>query len=107
VAPLYIMCDSIDMGVTVDPSCLGRDALFIYDRYAGGMGYAERAMDHIEALFGAALEVLRNCSCDNGCPSCVGSAMPAFATADMDSAARGRILDKAASLRLLQEWLDG
>ena len=44
------MCDTQDIGAVVDASCLGSDALFLYDRYPGGMGYAQRCLERIEEL---------------------------------------------------------
>jgi DEAD/DEAH box helicase domain-containing protein len=106
VAPMYVMCDTQDIGAVVDAACLGRDALFLYDRYPGGMGYAKRCLERMPALLETALAVIRECGCLDGCPSCVGSAVPAFALTDLDSAVRGRIPDKAAA-RVLLEMLLG
>ena len=105
-APLYVMCDTQDIGVVVDSSNLAKDAVFLYDRYPGGMGYAQRCVDAIEDLMQAVYEVVRNCPCESGCPSCVGSAVPAFAMTDLDSATRGRIPDKQGALMILREMLD-
>lgn len=49
--------------------------------------------------------VIAECSCDDGCPSCVGAAAPAFAMTDLDSAVRGRIPNKRAAGFLLLEML--
>lgn len=105
VAPMYVMCDTQDIGAVVDASCLGRDALFFHDRYPGGMGYAKRCLEHVEALLRTVATVIRECGCEDGCPSCVGSAMPAFAQTDLDSVVRGRIPDKAAARFLLDRLL--
>lgn len=104
-APLYVMCDTQDIGVVVDASNLGKDALFLYDRYPGGMGYAQRCVDAMEELMLAVHDVVGKCPCESGCPSCVGSAMPAFAMTDLDSGTRGRIPDKAGALIILGEML--
>ena len=104
-APLYVMCDVQDIGVVVDSSNLHRDALFLYDRYPGGMGYAQRCAETIEELAQAVYEVVSECPCEFGCPSCVGSAVPAFATSDLDSGTRGRIPDKEGALVILHELL--
>ena len=101
VAPLYVMCDVQDIGVTVDAGCLGCDALFLHDRYPGGMGYAHRCLEQIEQMLTTAYKVVSECGCSDGCPSCVGSAVPAFAMTDLDSAVRGRIPDKRGALELL------
>jgi DEAD/DEAH box helicase domain-containing protein len=106
-APFYVMCDPSDIGVTVDSGCLGRDALFLYDRYPGGMGYARRCLDRTDEMMRMAQVVIRECACEDGCPSCVGAAVPAFAMTDLDSAARGRIPDKAAAGLMLDLILTG
>jgi DEAD/DEAH box helicase domain-containing protein len=105
VASLYIMSEAQDLGAVVDASCLGRDALFIFDRYPGGMGYARRCLENLDKLLTTARDVIRSCGCPDGCPSCVGAASPAFALNDLDSAVRDRIPDKAAALLVLESWL--
>ena len=101
VVPFTVMCDTQDIGTVVDAKNLGRDALFLHDRYPGGMGYARRCLDSFEEIMVTVAEVIRNCACDDGCPSCVGSAIPAFAMTDLDSAVRGRIPHKEAAQYLL------
>ena len=105
VAPLFVMSDPQDIGAVVDAACLGRDAVFLYDRYPGGMGYARRCLDRFAELLFAARDVVRDCPCQDGCPSCVGAALPAFAMTDADSSVRGRIPNKAAAQFLLDQLL--
>lgn len=105
VAPMFVMCDVQDVGVVVDASNLGQDALFLYDRYPGGMGFAQRCADSMEELVRAVHEVISNCQCEDGCPSCVGAALPSFALTDLDSGTRGRIPDKQASLVITHHLL--
>jgi DEAD/DEAH box helicase domain-containing protein len=105
VAQLFVMCDPQDIGTVVDSSCLGRDALFVYDRYPGGMGYARRCLDAVREVLAAVRVVLEECACEDGCPSCVGAAVPAFALGDLDSSVRGRIPDKRAARLLVRALL--
>ena len=105
VIQLFVMCDAQDVGTVVDASCLGRDALFLYDRYPGGMGFARRCLDQMGEIMQTIHTVIEECSCEDGCPSCVGAAVPAFAMTDLDSAVRGRIPDKQAAAFLLREML--
>jgi DEAD/DEAH box helicase domain-containing protein len=107
VAPLFVMCDTQDIGVVADVKNLGRDTLFLHDRYPGGMGYARRCHEAFDRILETLGEVIRNCACEDGCPSCVGSALPASAMTDLDSAVRGRIPNKRAALRLLECTLEG
>ena len=105
VAKIFVMCDAQDIGTVVDSGCLGRDAMFLYDRYPGGMGFARRCRDQMAEILRTTQTVVRECSCEDGCPSCVGAAIPAFAMTDIDSAVRGRIPNKAAATFLLAEML--
>ena len=105
VAPMFVMCDAQDVGTVVDSSSLGKDALFLHDRYPGGMGYARRCLDRFEEIAETMYAVLHECSCEDGCPSCVGSAVPPFAMTDLDSAVRGRIPSKEGARALLEAVL--
>jgi DEAD/DEAH box helicase domain-containing protein len=106
VAPFFVMCDPQDVGTVVNSSCLGRDALFLYDRYPGGMGYARRCLGKLDDIMTTIRDVVRDCGCEDGCPSCVGAAVPAFAMTDIDSAVRGRIPDKEAAGFMLEQLLE-
>ena len=106
VLPMHVMCDSMDIGSVVDSSCLGKDALFIYDRFDGGIGFAEKAYKLIEPVMQCALKVVQDCACHTGCPSCVGASVPPFAARPIDSGTRGRISDKEATLILLHDLLE-
>ena len=107
VCPLFVMCDTQDVGTVVDAGNLGRDALFFYDRYPGGMGYAERCAERLEPIMQAVAAVLRECACESGCPSCVGAPVPAFALGDADGGTRGRIPDKKAARLIVEALLGG
>ena len=102
VAPLFVMCDTQDIGTVVDAKNLGKDALFLHDRYPGGMGYARRCLDSFEDMIATITDVIRDCGCDDGCPSCVGSAVSPSAMTDLDSTVRGRIANKKAAAFLLE-----
>ena len=105
VAPIYVMCDVQDIGVVVDSTNLGKDAIFLYDRYPGGMGYAERCVEVMGELIRSVHTVVSQCACQVGCPSCVGAAVPSFAQTDLDSSVRGRIPSKDAARVVLHELL--
>ena len=90
------MCDTQDIGAVMDTRNLSRDTIFLHDRYPRGMGYARRCLVRFDEILKTITDVIMNCSCQDGCPSCVGSAVPAFAMTDIDSSVRGRIANKAA-----------
>jgi len=46
--------------------------LYIYDAYPGGIGISEPLYESCDTLLNRTLELIGGCSCENGCPSCVG-----------------------------------
>ncbi|MGE5572075.1 MAG: DEAD/DEAH box helicase [Bacteroidota bacterium] len=106
VVPLYAMCDPRDVGAVVDSLNTGSPTLFVYDRYPGGVGFAERAYRSLEDVLRACLELVKGCRCEDGCPSCVGAPVPPFAQNDPDLSPRGRVPDKEAALIILHDLLE-
>jgi len=47
--------------------------IFIYDSYPGGIGFSKKGFDYIEKLIGYGYDVINNCKCEDGCPSCIYS----------------------------------
>ncbi|HBK60729.1 MAG TPA: hypothetical protein DDZ84_08060 [Firmicutes bacterium] len=106
VIPLFAMCDPMDIGTAVDSANTGMPTLFIYDRHPGGVGFAQKSYKMIEEAMEACLNLIENCTCEDGCPSCVGSPIPPFAQYDPDSTPRGRIPDKETALVILHDLLE-
>jgi DEAD/DEAH box helicase domain-containing protein len=75
LAPLFIMCDSSDLGSTAEPqSKLGNGVptVIIYDQVPGGIGLSDSIYDIHDQLMTAAKELILKCGCKEGCPACVG-----------------------------------
>jgi DEAD/DEAH box helicase domain-containing protein len=75
LAPLFLMCDSRDIGVHTDPQSLlaeGRPVVVIFDRVPAGIGFSERLFELHPDLMYRAYELVAACECSSGCPSCVG-----------------------------------
>lgn len=74
VAPLYLMCAPRDISVVyqVKAPITDKPTIFLYDSYPGGVGLSEKAYQMPELLLENALQIAQNCSCEQGCPSCVG-----------------------------------
>ncbi len=70
--PLVAMCDSRDLGGVVDAKNLGQSTMILYDRYPGGLGYCQKGFDRMTELLEICLDMVAECPCDEGCPSCVG-----------------------------------
>jgi DEAD/DEAH box helicase domain-containing protein len=97
------MCDSRDLGGVVDSKNLGHTTMILYDRYPGGLGYSERGFQQMPQLLMICLEMVRDCPCDDGCPSCVGlpNLRPAIHS-DPDLARGYPMPNKQATVRLLE-----
>lgn len=93
--PLFALCDRHDVaGISyVRHPQLGRAAVFFYDQHAGGVGLAASVFERVETLLETTLELIRDCPCQEGCPSCVHS--PKCGSGN-------RPLDKEASIRVLE-----
>jgi DEAD/DEAH box helicase domain-containing protein len=49
-----------------------RPTLYIYDSYPGGVGFSDKLYELHDELFITSKKMIETCSCDEGCPSCVG-----------------------------------
>jgi ATP-dependent helicase YprA (DUF1998 family) len=101
--PMVAMCDSRDISGVVDSQNLGRPAMILYDRYPGGLGYCEKGYSQIDELLTVCYEMVAECDCRDGCPSCVGlpNLRPAIHS-DPDLTRGYPIPNKAATVRLLE-----
>ncbi len=50
--------------------------LFLYDQYPGGVGIGEGLFDDHQSFMARAAELIAGCTCEEGCPSCVGPPAP-------------------------------
>jgi DEAD/DEAH box helicase domain-containing protein len=101
VATLLLMCDCRDLGTAIGERPPAPDGmedsdeftpmrmeeasgaqakeffepnLYLFDAYPGGIGFSEPLFRVHELLIGKTRELIRECPCDDGCPSCVGPA---------------------------------
>jgi DEAD/DEAH box helicase domain-containing protein len=101
VATLLLMCDGRDLGTAISerPPALGgagdgdeftpmrmeelvgaqakeffEPNLYLFDAYPGGIGFSEPLFRVHELLIRKTRELIQECLCDDGCPSCVGPA---------------------------------
>ncbi len=102
VMPLHVMCDPSNLGGVLESSNLGVPTLFVYDRYPRGLGLSEKAFYIMDEILGAAFELVSDCPCSDGCPSCVGMPQQPQFHFDPDIALGIPMPDKTATLRLLQ-----
>jgi DEAD/DEAH box helicase domain-containing protein len=69
------MCDRWDIGGLSTPMFgeRGEPVIFVYDACEGGIGLAEKAYEVHPSLLASAHELVRDCTCEKGCPSCIYS----------------------------------
>ncbi len=77
VAALLLMCDPRDLGLAItddssQPGQAWEPDLFLYDNYPGGIGQSAPLFRIRGELLKGAVELLRGCGCEAGCPACAG-----------------------------------
>jgi len=78
LAPLHLMCDRSDLGVTVvrgEAKATVEDQLptvYIFERVVAGLGFSARLYELHDQLLDAAYKQVSACTCPHGCPACVG-----------------------------------
>jgi DEAD/DEAH box helicase domain-containing protein len=96
--PLFAMCDRWDIGGISTPHHPDTEAasVFVYDAFPGGVGIAEKGFDLLGELWQATYEAVRDCPCEDGCPSCIQSPK---------CGSNNEPLDKQAAVLMLAEIL--
>ncbi|MBC7879319.1 MAG: DEAD/DEAH box helicase [Anaerolineales bacterium] len=75
LAPLFLMCDARDLGVHTDPAwkpANNMPTVVLYDHVPAGIGFSQKLFEIHNELIQRALELVSQCECEDGCPSCVG-----------------------------------
>ena len=75
IAPLFLMCDTTDIGTLTDPVCTiadGKPTVIVYDQVNAGIGLSKKCFDLHQNIMLSLQDLISNCSCLEGCPSCVG-----------------------------------
>lgn len=75
LAPLFLMCDTRDLGIHTDPAwkpANNMPTVVLYDLVPAGIGFSQKLFEIHDELIKRALELVSECECEDGCPSCVG-----------------------------------
>ena len=96
IFPLLVMADRNDLGGISTPfhPQVESAAVFIYDGVPGGAGLSRHAFEHAQALLSYTLDVIGECFCESGCPSCVHSPKCGSGNRPIDKAAAGFLLER-------------
>lgn len=96
MAPWIAGCDRGDLGsawyLTAPDSM--RPAVFIFDRVPGGIGLSERLYQEAKSWIDAAIKLVAECKCENGCPLCLYTSRCELSN---------DLIDKAGALKLLRK----
>jgi len=75
LAPLFLMCDAGDLGTHIEPvenQTFGQPTVVLYDLIPAGIGFSQKLFEIHDELIARAYELVSECACADGCPSCVG-----------------------------------
>jgi DEAD/DEAH box helicase domain-containing protein len=77
--PLYIMCDRNDISVVpmIRAPFSNKPTIYIYDKYPGGVGLSKKVFGLDRLLLESTMNRLNECTCEKGCPSCIGPPLEA------------------------------
>ncbi|ADW18325.1 DEAD/DEAH box helicase domain protein [Desulfobulbus propionicus DSM 2032] len=94
--PLMVLCDRNDLGGISHPwhDQVAGPAVFVYDGHAGGMGLTARAFGAMQRLLQQTRQLVADCPCDLGCPSCVHSPKCGSGNRPIDKQACGFLLEQ-------------
>ncbi len=71
VLPHYVMADKQNIRGKVQELDDEQRAVFLYDAYPGGLGFASKGYELLEKMITYAQKIIAECECADGCPSCV------------------------------------
>lgn len=78
-ARMLTMTEREDIGVITSGNAAGEQTSFqdqvvvyIYDKFVGGMGYAEKAYERMPEIVSRARALVAGCGCKGGCIACIG-----------------------------------
>jgi len=95
VAALLLMCDPRDLGVALTERIAAsvecfEPKLHLFDACPGGAGLSQPLYEMCDRLLSGARDLIAGCTCEHGCPTCVG---PAGETGEGAKAAALALLD--------------
>ncbi|NCC44777.1 MAG: DEAD/DEAH box helicase, partial [Clostridia bacterium] len=72
-AMMAVMAEQEDIGTAMSDGNLMAEnlSMHIYDKYVGGLGYAEKAYELLPKIIQNAVTLVEGCPCEGGCAACI------------------------------------
>ncbi|MDY6904765.1 MAG: DEAD/DEAH box helicase [Thermodesulfobacteriota bacterium] len=96
VLPFFVMCDRNDLGgisMPMHPKTRN-PAIFVYDAVSGGIGLSRQVYKEAESLLAFTRNMIVQCPCKTGCPSCVHSPKCGSGNRPIDKSCAVFVLDR-------------
>lgn len=110
-APILCMADVKDLATDISLVEMKpqqwKSALYMFDTVEGGVGYAEKIYEKIEICLGLCLDVINNCTCESGCPSCVPPLPPGVSDEELETLLVESNASIVCTRSLLSALMDG
>jgi DEAD/DEAH box helicase domain-containing protein len=105
--PLFALCEPDDIGGISIPlhHQVRKGAVFFYDGYPGGVGLCEQSYSSVEELLEKTWALIRECECENGCPSCIYSSKCGSGNVPLDKEAAVMVLELLLDKEGAREWM--
>ncbi len=110
-APALCMADvkdiETDVSLVETEAQQWKSALYMFDAIEGGVGYSEKIFENIELCLGLCQDILKECGCSSGCPSCVPPLPPGVASEELENLLIESNASVACTKSLLTVLLEG
>lgn len=94
--PAAVLCDRQDLGgfSTLCAPETGRPTIIVYDGYEGGAGLTATGYTRFADMIRMTCDLISECPCENGCPSCIFSPKCGSMNQPLDKAGAAMLLQK-------------
>ena len=104
ILPLFMTCDTLDFSHTVGSANSPWHTTFVYERCPHGLGFTEKAYEHLGEILPKVYENVKTCPCTDGCPCCVGKPLRQYATWNVERG-EASVPSKQAAMMILEGLL--
>ena len=97
--PAVVLCDRQDLGgfSTLCAAETGMPTIMVYDGYEGGAGLTATGFSEFSEIIRMTYELITECPCESGCPSCIFSPKCGSMNQPLDKAGAVMLLEKMCS----------